>query len=110
MAVQPIDLQTMYSQMSNLAQRVSHEQSSAQLSQAVTQQTALNQDMQKAQSVQKAAENESKTGQLKEDGKGNGTVYSQAHNGKPKHEEQNEAPEKHEIREEYLGQHINITR
>ena len=70
MALQPIDLQTMYSQMANVAQRVASEGQGAALAQSIQTQGLVNQNLQASQSVQKTAANEAQTGKIKADGKG----------------------------------------
>lgn len=111
MAIQPIDLQTMYSQMSNVANRVSHEQQSAQIAQGLQQQSAVNQNTQKIQTVNKTAGEEEKTGNVKEDGH---NETENRNSDKKKKPDQNTAEpnqnQKIEIREDYLGHHINIER
>lgn len=111
MALQPIDLQTMYSQMANVAQRVASEGQGAALSQSIQTQSIINQNLQQSQSVQKTAANEAQTGKIKADSKGSGG--GAAAGGQKKKEAQAEEPEEkkeYEIRDPALGVHINITR
>ena len=111
MGIQPIDLQTMYSQMSNVANRVSHEQQSAQVAQGLQQQLAVNQNAQNIKTVNKAASEEQKSGTVKEDGH---NEEEQKSSDKKKNQNQNQTEayqnQKIEIREDYLGHHINIER
>lgn len=110
MALQPIDLQTMYSQMANVAQRVASESQGAALSQSLQTQGLVNQNLQQSQAVQKTAANETQTGKIKADANGGG---NSAPGGQKKKEGQQEATEKkqeYEIRDPALGVHINITR
>lgn len=109
MAIQPIDLQTMYSQMSNVANRVSHEQQSVQVAQGMQQQTALNQNIQTVKTVNKASPEEENAPNVKEDGH---NASEQKESEKKKKQEQPEPykSQKIEIREDYLGKHINIER
>lgn len=110
MALQPIDLQTMYSQMANVAQRVASEGQGAALSQSIQAQTLANQNLQQSQTVQKAAANETQTGKIKADANGsNGAEQGE----KKKKEDKQEVPEEkkaYEITDPALGVHINITR
>lgn len=111
MALQPIDLQTMYSQMANVAQRVASEGQGASLAQSIQTQGIVNQNLQQSQSVQKTAANETQTGKIKADAKGSdgGAPGGQ----KKKNDGQAEEPEEkreYEIRDPALGVHINITR
>lgn len=108
MAIQPIDLQTMYSQMSNVASKVSHEQHGAQMTASMQQQSAVLQNSQSVKTVQKAAGEESKTGLIKDDG--HQSQNGQSDEKKSSSQDQDEKPAKTEFREEYLGKHIDITR
>ncbi len=113
MAIQPIDLQTMYSQMTNVANRVAHEQNGGQLAQSINQQSVINQNAEKAQAVQKTASNDAKASVVKKDSKGNGGFYGGArqNGGTGLEDSEDEQPKKKvEIRESFLGQHIDITR
>lgn len=110
MSVQPIDLQTMYSQMPNVANRVAHEQQGAQTNAELQQQFAVNKNAQEIKTVKKAADTESKTALVK-DGGGKSQMQQASENGARKNDShENSGTEKTEIREEYLGRHINITR
>jgi len=111
MALQPIDLQTMYSQMANVAQRVASEGQGAALSQSIQSQSAAAQSLLQSQTVQKAAANEAQTGKIKADAKGAQEQASGEKKKKPDSQE-DEAPAKkeYEITDPTLGVHINITR
>lgn len=109
MAIQPIDLQTMYSQMSNVANRVSHEQQSAQVAQGLQQQTALNQNEQTVKTVNKASPEEENAPNVKEDGH-NETEQREAKKKKQQNQADPYTNQKVEIREDYLGKIINIER
>lgn len=101
----------MYSQMSNVASRVSHEQQSAQVSSSLQQQMAVNQNAQSVKTVQKAADSDSKTGLIKEDGHQNqNQEKSSSKKTEQNTDSEEQSPNKIELREEYLGKHINITR
>lgn len=110
MAIQPIDLQTMYSQMSNVASKVSHEQHGSQMTAALQQQSAVNQNAENIKTVKKAAGEDAKTGLVKDNGHQN--QESSSNESKPKNESEEETAEnkKTEFREDYLGRHIDITR
>lgn len=111
MAIQPIDLQTMYSQMSNVANRVSHEQQSAHVAQGLQQQTAVNQNAQTVKTVNKASPEEENAPNVKEDGHNN-SEQKESEKKKNQNQKQSEsyANPKIEIREDYLGKHVNIER
>ena len=110
MGVQPIDLQTMYSQMANVAQRVASEGQGAALAQSLQTQGLVNMSLQQSQTVQKAAPNEAQTGKIKADARG-----AQGQEAGKKKQGQN-SPEEDEPKNEYqitdpaLGVHVNITR
>jgi len=108
MAIQPIDLQIMYSQMSNVANIAAHQQNGAQLADAMQQTKIVQQNIEQTSSVQKTAENESKSVEINPDGHQSSERFS----AKKKKQESAAEPEKkkNEIRESYLGQHIDITR
>ena len=108
MALQPIDLQTMYSQMANVAQRVSGETQGASLSQQNQQQGIVNQNLRQSQSVQRAAENQSEAGKIKKDGSGNSqNAEAQEKKGGRQETEESEKRE-YEIRDPLLGQRVNL--
>ena len=111
MALQPIDLQTMYSQMANVAQRVASEGQGAALAQSIQAQGQINQSLQQSQAVQKSAANEAQTGKIKADANGS-QPGGQGAKKKKEGGQENEEPQKkeYEIRDPALGVHINITR
>lgn len=108
MAIAPIDLQTMYANMNNVARTVSNQQQGAQLAQQLHENQVIQQNSEKANSVHKAAENEAKSGMVNEDGHQQSGQQNQ--NNRKDKDNQNPAPKVNEIRESYLGQHINIER
>lgn len=97
--------------MSHVANKVGGEQQNVQNNAFIQQQQALNQNINSTKTVNKAAENDSKTGLIKEDGKQN---LSQNQNSEKKSSSDNiiESNEvkKIEISEDFLGKHIDITR
>lgn len=109
MAVQPIDLQTMYSQMANVASKVSGEQHGAQMASSLQQQSAVIQNAEAAKTVQKTSGDNSKTGLVKDGSSGQQQEQS---GSKHKNESEEELMEnkKTEFREDFLGRHIDITR
>lgn len=110
MGIAPIDLQTMYSQMSNVAKVVADKQQGAQLATQLQENNVIRQNEEKAQTVQKAADDEAKSMGVNQDGNGNNSSYQQGKK-KENHEEDSLQPSKPvEIREAYLGRHIDISR
>lgn len=109
MAIQPIDLQTMYSQMANVASKVSHEQHGAQMSAMVQQQNAVIQNAESINTVKKAAGEDAKTSLVK-DGSSNNQENASGNKQKNNSDEESMENTKTEFREDYLGRHIDITR
>jgi hypothetical protein len=111
MAIQPIDLQTMYSQMANVAQNVAHAQEGPQLTEAMQQQNVVQMNKELAEKVHRTADGEERSAAVKNDGQ-NGTTggFTGKKKRKQTESETEEKPEDNGIRESYLGQHINITR
>ena len=108
MAIHPIDLQTMYSQMNNVARSVANAQQGAQLAQQLQEGTVIRQNMEQAQAVKKAADNEAKSGFVNDEGRHGSDKQGQ--HGKNQQQDDAEQPKNTVIREAYLGQHIDITR
>jgi len=109
MAIAPIDLQTMYSQMSNVAKVVADKQQGVQLASQLQENNIIRQNEEKSQTVQKAADDDAKSMSVNQDGKGNGSAYQQ--NKKNGNQNESDAPAKPvEIREAYLGRHVDISR
>lgn len=108
MAIHPIDLQTMYSNMGNVARNYSAQQLASQSSKQFQDNTTIQQNLEKATQVNKAAENETKSTALNADGRG-GSENPQ-HKGEKKESQQEEvAPKVIEIRKAHLGNHIDIS-
>lgn len=112
MAIQPIDLQTIYSQMSNVAKNVAHQQNGNQLTQAMQENVAVQQEQERLSQVHKTAENEANTSQVKDEGHQNNSFQNQKNqkNQKKSKEEEPEKKKLTEIRESFLGQNIDISR
>lgn len=111
MSVQPLDLQTMYSQMANVAKQVAHSEQGVQLSKAMQQVDVIKQNKEESLKVQQAGEDAKSSG-INKDGRNNQNFNSP--NEKKKEESKDDIPEeqsdKYRIKESYLGQHIDITR
>lgn len=109
MGVSPLDLQTMYANMNNVARTVSHQQQGAVLAQQLQESKIIQQNAEKAAQVRKTADNEAKSTGINDEGHQNssfgGGRKKQGGNSEPE-EQKHEA----EIRETYLGIHINIER
>jgi len=109
MAIQPIDLQTIYSQMSNVAKNVAHQQNGNQLTQAMQENVAVQQEQKRLSQVHKTAENEANACQVKDEDQQNNSFQNQK-NQKKNQEEETEKKKLTEIRESFLGQNIDISR
>ena len=88
MAIQPIDLQTMYSQMANIAQNAAQAQDGGKFAEAMQQQNIVRENLEEAERVSRPASDE-----------------SEAQSRAVKNEGRERA-----VRESYIGQHIDITR
>ncbi|WP_296667114.1 MULTISPECIES: hypothetical protein [unclassified Treponema] len=109
MAIQPIDLQTIYSQMGNVAKNVAHQQNGNQLTQAMQENAAVQQKQEQLAQVHKTAENEAVASQIK-DGAHQNNSFQNQRNQKKNQEEELEKNKLTEIRESFLGQNIDISR
>lgn len=110
MGIQPIDLQIMYSQISNVSKIASQQQKGAELTNAMQHTREIQQASEQVSAVQKAASQESKTSVIKDEGKSSQQNLSGNFRKKQESEENSEKRKEVEIRESYLGQHIDITR
>ena len=109
MGVSPLDLQTMYANMNNVARTVSHQQQGMVLAQQLQESKIIQQNAEKATQVRKTADNEAKSTGINDEGHQSGAQYGQNGRRKQKEEEENDHKQT-EIRESYLGVHINIER
>ena len=111
MAIQPIDLSTMYSQLDNVAKfSASQAQHSQNVGHVFQEQEAL-QDLQKSQAVQQAAKDGAETGLIRDGGgNGQGAPYSNEKKKNERHEEEEqEVPTVVQLRDPMVGQHVDIT-
>ena len=109
MGVSPLDLQTMYANMNNVARTVSYQQQGAVLAQQLQESKIIQQNAEKASQVQKAADNEAKSTGINDEG-GNGSASYGQEKRKKQNDGEKNAKHDSEIRESYLGIHINIER
>ena len=112
MGIQPIDLQTMYSQLSNVSKSMSGAQQ-AQLTEAMQQQSNIQRSMENAAKVQQTSNEKSDTNSVNQNGSGAASYAGGRHNGQ--NNQKNESDNNQEIRppksdREYLGTIIDITR
>jgi len=111
MAIQPIDLSTMYSQMDNVAK---FSASQNQLAQVVNQMGAdrVAQDTsQKAKTVQEVAKEDSEAGTINKDARNGSSGEQMQGKGKRNKDGQEEEtpPKQYEFTDPRLGRHIDIT-
>ena len=111
MGVSPIDLQTMYANMNNVARLTSHQQQGFVLAQQLQESKIIQQNAEKASQVHKAADNDAKSTEINDEGSQGGGTWAGGKNKKKQSNDGNQEPKKEaEIRESYLGRHINIER
>lgn len=110
MGIAPIDLQTMYVNMNNVAQTVANQQQGVQLAQQLQESKIIQQNMEKSSVVRRAADNESKSSSIKDEGHSGSGTYNgeEKRNSEPESGTEKKRPS--EIRESYLGLHIDIER
>ena len=110
MGVSPIDLQAMYANMNNVARSVSHQQQGAVLAQQLQESRLIQQNAEKAAAVQRAANNESKSTGVNDEGHNGSSSYKQGGGRGRGDEKDGQTRRGDEIRESYLGVHIDIER
>lgn len=109
MSVSPLDLQTMYANMNNVARAVSHQQQGAVLAGQLQESKIIQQNTEKASQVHKAADSEAKSAGINDEGH-NSSAWGGGKNGQKNGQQEPEHKKPAEIRESYLGLHINIER
>lgn len=109
MAIQPIDLQTMYSQLSNVSKVMSGSQQ-AQLTEAMQQQNNIQKNLENSAKVQQSSGEKSNAGSINQNGH-RGSGYFQGKNGKNENtDDEQEAKKENSSSSPYLGKIIDITR
>lgn len=112
MAIQPIDLSTMYSQMDKVAKFSASQDQNAQLSNSVNMNKTVQENLEKTKEVHQAAADKPEAVKVRPDGK----QQTQLENRKGKQQKDGEQKEEEaqkkakEIVDPLLGQHIDITR
>ncbi|MCR5495729.1 MAG: hypothetical protein K6F15_08840 [Treponema sp.] len=112
MGVQPIDLQTMYSQISNVAKQVSHVEQGVQLAKSMQQADVVKTNTEQSKKVQQTGE-DSKSAGVNQNGRNGASLQHKKSNNKDSQEnpdEEKENSDKYRLKEDFLGQHIDITR
>lgn len=110
MAITPIDLQSLYTQMGHLAKIAADQQNGVKLSQQLQESNFVRQNIEKTQAVKKTADNESKAMIVGKDGrrKNDSEDKDESSDEKSDLENSENAKKEAEIRETYLGNRINI--
>jgi hypothetical protein len=110
MGVQPIDLQNMYSQLSNVAKTVAGQHQAAQLSESMQQQNQIEKNLQEAQKIQQTNE-KSNTGNVNENGHHGSMYYGQQKKKQENEPDENQQHNSSNSKESsYIGTIIDITR
>ena len=109
--MQPIDLQNMYSQLSNVAKTVAGHQQAAQLSDSIQQQQNVQKNIENATKIQKINE-QPDTKTINPDGRNGGGPGNQKQKNRERNntDNQNQIQSSASIQPEYLGTIIDITR
>ena len=111
MSLNPLDLQTMYSQINNVAKQASHLTQGAQLSQSMQQEEAVRKNQEEAKKVSETKENSQAKGiDVNSDGKNSNTGHQNSEKKSADNPYEQNDSDKIRIKEEYLGKHIDITR
>jgi hypothetical protein len=111
-AIQPIDLQTLYAQLDKIGKSQVQQQAATQAARDAEMQTNKNDADQKLKSVQTAEAGDEKAGVVHErdgSGKEEGESAGKSPTKKPEKDEENAESEKEIIRDPALGSHIDIS-
>ena len=111
MGIQPIDLQTMYTQLSNVSKSMAGAQQ-AQLTEAMQQQGNIQRNMENAAKVQQTSNEKSNTNSVNQNGSGAGAFAGGRQKGHKEEKEDNPLEERRPPKSDlsYLGTIIDITR
>ena len=109
MGLNPIDLQTMYAQLNNVAKQASAQTQGAQLSQAMHEANVVEKNLEEARKVVQARES-AKSGDINLNAEGRNAQDGHSSKGKKEGEEEEKQTESssYGLKESYLGQHIDI--
>ena len=105
MAIQPIDLQTMYQQLNNVSKTVAGQQQ-AQLTEAMQQQNTVQKNLENATKVNQASNEKN----VDENGRGGSSSFNQSKNQSDNKNSDEEKKPKSNPYNPYLGSIIDITR
>ncbi len=111
MAIQPIDLQTMYSQMANIAQNAAQAQDGGKFAEAMQQQNIVRENLEEAERVSRPASDESEAQSRAVKNNGSSPSHGESEeSGKGGEREKKHEGRERAVRESYIGQHVDITR
>jgi len=112
MGIQPIDLQNMYSQMSNVARSVAGQHQAAQVSESVQQQNQIQKNIEQSQKVQQAKNDKANTQNVNADGhQGGAGTYQNPNKKKNKNNDSKGSFGIYaDTKSEYVGTIVDITR
>jgi hypothetical protein len=111
MALHPIDLQTLYTQLENVSKGVAFQQHGLQLREAVQQENYGKQLTEKEKAVKEAAQEQSETVRVKDQNKRNQNAESSAQKEKKQNDEEQDIvtePKTVDIKDPRLGTLIDI--
>ena len=111
MGIQPIDLQTMYTQLSNVSKTMAGAQQ-AQLTEAMQQQGNIQRSIENASRVQQTSNEKANANSVNQNGSGAGAFAGGRQKGHKEEKEDNSIEERrpHKSDLSYLGTIIDITR
>jgi len=111
MGIQPIDLQTMYSQLSNVSKTMSGAQQ-AQLTEAMQQQTNIQKNLENAAKVHQTSNEKANANNVNQNGSNSSSYNGRRQNGKKENPENQDEYENRPLKSDlsYLGTIIDITR
>ena len=110
MAIQPIDLQTMYSQMANIAQNAAQAQDGGKFAEAMQQQNIVRQNLEEAERVSRPASDESEAQSRAVKNDASSSHGQGEEKGKDGECEKKDERREKAVQESYIGQHLDITR
>ena len=113
MGIQPIDLQNMYSQISNVARNIGGQQQAASISNSVQQQNQVQKNIEMSQRVQQTSNDKANTNNVNPDGhhgSGGGTYQNPKKNAKKQKGLSPSFGSYGDSNSEYVGTIVDITR
>ncbi len=110
MALQPIDLSTVYSQMDKVAKYNASQAQNTQIVSELSQERFSQENLQKAHTVSEAAKNEADSPKIKNDAHGSSQNAPYGNSRRKSQKEEENSKKVVQITDPRLGQHIDITR